>query len=297
MISAIQKQGQKDLTCISNNAGIEDYGIGLLLNTKQVKRMVSSYVGENKEFERQYLTGELEVELTPQGTLAERLRAGGAGIPAFFTPSGVGTQIEQGGFPIRVGGPNRPEILSAPKERRTYNGREFILQESVTGDFALVRAWKADTAGNLIWRKSQRNFNADCAVAGKICIAEVDEIVPEGTLDPDEVHLPSVYTHRIIKTEHPERRIEFRTTHVEGQKPQIPGKGHDLIGRERIVRRAAKELKDGMYVNLGIGIPTLCANFLEPGVSITLQSENGILGLGRFPTEEEVDADLINAGK
>lgn len=172
-----------------------------------------------------------------------------------------------------------------------------MLEDSIVGDFSLVKAWKADTAGNLIFRKSARNFNPDVCTAGKICIAEVDEIVPEGYFDPDHVHIPSVYVHRIVKAEHPEKRIEFKTLHVEGQKPQIPGKGEDKEGRERIVKRAAKELKDGMYVNLGIGIPTLCANYLEPGVHITLQSENGILGLGRFPTEQEVDADLINAGK
>ena len=141
---------------------------------------------------------------------------------------------------------------------------------SIVGDFSLVRAWKADTAGNLIWRKSARNFNPDVAVAGKICIAEVDEIVPEGTFEPDSVHLPSVYVHRIVKTEKPEKRVEFKTLHVPGQAPEIPGKGKDKEGRERIVKRAAKELRDGMYVNLGIGIPTLCANYLEKGVKITL---------------------------
>lgn len=216
LINAVQAKGQKNLTCVSNNAGIEDYGLGLLLNSHQVKRMISSYVGENKEFERQYLTGELEVELTPQGTLAERLRAGGAGIPAFYTPTGVGTQIEQGGFAIRIKSAKHPEILSEPKEKRTFNGKDYILIPSIIGDFALVRAWKADTAGNLMWRKSARNFNPDVAVAGKICIAEVDEIVPEGTFEPDHVHLPSVYVHRIVKTEHPEKRVEFKTLHVEG---------------------------------------------------------------------------------
>ena len=225
------------------------------------------------------------------------MRAGGAGIPAFFTPTGVGTQIEEGGFAIRVKSASLPAILSKPKEKRSFNGKDYVLEDSIVGDFSLGKAWTADTAGNLVFRKSARNFNPDVCTAGKICIAEVDEIVPEGYFDPDHVHIPSVYVHRIINAEHSEKRIEFKTLHVEGQKPQIPGKGEDKEGRERIVKRAAKELKDGMYVNLGIGIPTLCANYLEPGVHITLQSENGILGLGRFPTEQEVDADLINAGK
>jgi len=216
LIGSIAKQGQKQLTCVSNNAGIEDYGLGILLNNRQVKRMISSYVGENKEFERQYLTGELEVELTPQGTLAEKMRAGGAGIPAYYTPTGVGTQIQQGGFPIRIASAGKSEILSQPKDTRTFNNKEYVLEHSIVGDFSLIKAWKADTAGNVIWRKSARNFNPDVATAGKVCIAEVEEIVPEGYFDPDQVHLPSVYVHRIVKSQEKEKRIEFRTLHVEG---------------------------------------------------------------------------------
>jgi 3-oxoacid CoA-transferase len=179
---------------------------------------------------------------------------------------------------------------------KIFNGKKYILENSIVGDFSLVKAWKADTAGNLVFRKSARNFNPDVATAGKICIAEVEEIVAVGSLDPDQIHIPSVYVHRIIKTETDEKRIEFRTTHVEGQHAEIPGHG-DKVGRERIIKRTLKEFKSGMYVNLGIGIPTLCAIYLEPEDNITMQSENGILGLGGFPTESEVDADLINAGK
>ena len=184
-----------------------------------------------------------------------------------------------------------------PREKRTYDGKEYILEESLTGEFSLVKGWRADTSGNVQFRKAARNFNPAVATAGKTCIVEVEEIVPVGTLDPDNIHLPSVYVDRIILGENYEKPIEFRMVHVPGQQVVIPGKGDALIGRERIVRRAAKELKDGMYVNLGIGIPTLVSNFLDAGVDITLQSENGILGLDRFPTEDEVDADLINAGK
>lgn len=197
LIVALQQTGAKQLTCISNNAGVDGFGLGILLETKQIKKMISSYVGENKEFERQYLNGELEVELTPQGTLAEKLRAGGAGIPAFFTPTGVGTLIAEG------------------KEIRKFNGQDFILEESLTADIALVKAYKADKAGNLIFRKTAQNFNPVCAIAGKISIAEVEEIVEIGDLDPDEIHLPGIYINRIVLNAHPEKRIEQMTLKTE----------------------------------------------------------------------------------
>ncbi|MCK4090414.1 CoA transferase subunit A, partial [Acinetobacter radioresistens] len=179
LISALKETGVKDLTCISNNAGVDDFGLGKLLTTRQIKKMISSYVGENKEFERQYLSGELEVELTPQGTLAEKLRAGGAGIPAFFTQTGVGTLIAEG------------------KEEREFNGKTYIMEESLTADISLVKAYKADKAGNLVFRKTAQNFNPVCAMAGKITVAEVEQIVEIGELDPDAIHLPGIYVNRI----------------------------------------------------------------------------------------------------
>ncbi|TCH65175.1 CoA transferase subunit A [Acinetobacter sp. ANC 4862] len=197
LIAALKDTGAKQLTCISNNAGVDGFGLGLLLETKQIKKMISSYVGENKEFERQYLSGELEVELTPQGTLAEKLRAGGAGIPAFFTQTGVGTLIAEG------------------KEVREFEGKEYILENSLTADIALVKAYKADKAGNLIFRKTAQNFNPVCAMAGKISIAEVEEIVEIGDLDPDEIHLPGIYINRIILNNNPEKRIEQMTLKAE----------------------------------------------------------------------------------
>lgn len=193
LILALADSGVKDLTVISNNCGIDDWGLGLLLNNRQIKKMIGSYVGENKEFERQVLSGELEVELTPQGTLAEKIRAGGAGIPAFFTPAGVGTPIAEG------------------KETRTFNGKEYVLEEALTADFALVRAAKADKLGNLIYNKTAQNFNPMMAAAGAVTIAEAEEIVDAGELDPATVHTPSIYVQRLIQAEQ-EKRIERLTT-------------------------------------------------------------------------------------
>lgn len=193
LITALRDSGVTGLTCISNNAGVDDFGLGLLLQTRQIKKMIASYVGENKEFERQFLSGELEVELTPQGTLAEKLRAGGAGIPAFFTKTGVGTQVAEG------------------KEVREFDGEAYVMERSLTADVALVKAYKADKAGNLVFRKTARNFNPDVATAGKITVVEVEELVETGEIDPDSVHLPGIYVHRIVVNNNPEKRIEQRT--------------------------------------------------------------------------------------
>ena len=192
-IAQLVKLGVKNLTCISNNAGVDDFGLGLLLQTKQIKKMISSYVGENDEFERQMLSGELEVELIPQGSLAERCRAGGAGIPAFFTPAGYGTEVAEG------------------KEVRVFNGKPHILESALIADFAIVKAWKGDTEGNLIFKATARNFNPMMAMAGKITIAEVEELVPAGTLEPDQIHTPGIFVQRIFQGTHFEKRIEQRT--------------------------------------------------------------------------------------
>ncbi len=192
-IAQLVKMEIKDLTCISNNAGVDDFGLGLLLQKKQIKKMISSYVGENAEFERQMLSGELEVDLIPQGSLAERCRAGGAGIPAFFTPAGYGTEIAEG------------------KEIRIYNGKPHILEEALTADFAIVKAWKGDTEGNLVFKSTARNFNPMMAMAGKITVAEVEELVPAGELDPNYIHTPGIFVQRIFKGAMFEKRIEQRT--------------------------------------------------------------------------------------
>jgi 3-oxoacid CoA-transferase subunit A len=193
LIDAIQASGVKDLTIASNNAGIDNEGLGKLLRTRQVRKMISSYVGENKEFERQFLAGELEVEFCPQGTLAERMRAGGAGIPGFYTKTGVGTQVAEG------------------KEHKEFDGETYILERGIRADLSIVKGWKADEAGNLVFRKTARNFNQPAATAAKICVAEVEEIVPVGTLDPDAIHLPSIYVKRLILGAPYDKKIEFRT--------------------------------------------------------------------------------------
>ena len=192
LIAAIRDAGTKNLTVASNNAGVDGFGLGQLLETRQIKKMISSYVGENAEFMRQYLSGELELEFNPQGTLAERLRAGGAGIAGFYTRTGVGTVIADG------------------KDHKDFNGQPHILETGIVADLAIVKAWKADPSGNLVFRKTARNFNPPAATSGKICVAEVEEIVPMGTLDPDGIHLPGIYVHRIVQGEH-EKRIENRT--------------------------------------------------------------------------------------
>jgi 3-oxoacid CoA-transferase subunit A len=193
LIQGLRESGVRDLTVISNNCGVDEWGLGILLQNKQIRKMVSSYVGENKEFERQYLAGELEVELVPQGTLAERIRAGGAGIPAFYTPAGVGTPIAEG------------------RETRVFGSKEYLLELGLTADFSIVKAWKGDRFGNLVYRKTARNFNPMMAAAGRITIAEVEELVETGELDPDQIHTPSVYVQRIIVCSGHEKRIERRT--------------------------------------------------------------------------------------
>ncbi|XP_017573597.1 succinyl-CoA:3-ketoacid coenzyme A transferase 1, mitochondrial-like [Pygocentrus nattereri] len=295
LINGLLKTGVKQLTAVSNNAGVDNFGLGLLLKTKQIKRMISSYVGENMEFERQYLSGELEVELTPQGTLAERIRAGGAGIPAFFTPTGYGTLIQEGGSPIKYNKDGSVAISSKKRQVQEFDGRHYVMEKAITGDFALIKAWKCDKAGNLVFRKSARNFNQPMCKAAKVTIVEVEEIVDIGSFAAEDIHVPSIYVDRLVKGTKYEKRIEKRI--VRSSQADNPVVKDSDKTRERIIRRAALEFRDGMYANLGIGIPMLASNYISPEITVSLQSENGILGLGPYPTESEVDPELINAGK
>ncbi len=273
LIRALRDSGVTGLTVASNNAGVDDFGLGWLLQTRQIKKMISSYVGENAIFEKQFLSGELELELTPQGTLAEKLRAGGAGIPAFFTRTGYGT------------------VLTDNKPVQAFNGKEYVLEESINADLAIIKAWKADKAGNLIYRYTANNFNAMCAKAGKMTVVEVEEVVEIGELDPHQIHTPGNYVDRILIAPSLEKPIEQLTlagkTTVKGFTP----------AREWQAKRISQEFENGMYANLGIGMPTLVANYIPHEITVTLHAENGLLGVGPFPEEGQQDPDLINAGK
>jgi 3-oxoacid CoA-transferase subunit A len=216
LIAALRELGTKDLTFISNNCGVDDFGLGLLLANKQIKKMISSYVGENKEFERQYLSGELEVELTPQGTLAERIRAGGAGIPAFYTPTGAHTAVSDGGMPVLYARDGSVARYSDKKEIRSFDGRDYVLETALKADFALVKAWRGDRYGNLLYRNTAMNFNPMMAMAGAVTVAEVEELVPVGALDPNQIHTPSIFVKRILQGPKYEKRIERRTVRKAG---------------------------------------------------------------------------------
>ena len=289
----------KDLTAVSNNAGVVGSGLGLLLESKQVSKMIASYVGENKLFEKQYLSGDIELELTPQGTLAERCRAGGAGIPAFYTPAAFGTVVQTGELPLRHNSDGSVKEYSKPRDVKVFQGKSYVMEEAIRGDYAFVKAWKADRLGNCMFRYAAANFNGAMGRNAKETIVEAENVVEPGDIDPAAVHLPGIYVKKVIKSA-AEKKIEkftFAPEEGTGADMSVLGKGDAAGKRERIVKRAAKEFKNGMYANLGIGMPMLAPSFVDPSVSVTLQSENGILGLGPYPKKGQEDPDLINAGK
>lgn len=265
--------------------------------SKQIKKLIASYVGENKTLERMYLSGELEMELTPQGTLAERCRAGGAGIPAFYTPAAFGTVVQTGDLPLRHNSDGTVAQYSQPRDTKVFDGKSYVMEESIKGDYAFVKAWKADKLGNCQFRFAAANFNGAMGRNAKMTIVEAENIVEVGAIDPAAVHLPGIYVKRVIQGT-AKKNIE-KYTFAKGQEADMSvlGLGETASKRERIVKRAAKEFRNGMYANLGIGMPMLAPSFLDPSVEVQLQSENGILGLGPYPKQGEEDPDLINAGK
>ncbi|KAJ0165894.1 Succinyl-CoA:3-ketoacid coenzyme A transferase 1, mitochondrial [Colletotrichum tanaceti] len=302
IIGALNRRGPENLhslTAVSNNAGQEGKG-GLAILTKagQVNRLILSYLGNNKALEKKYLTGDIGIELCPQGTLAERIRAGGAGIPAFFTPTGAHSLVQTGDIPVRLDATGAVKERGRTRETREFNGKTYLMETALTGDVAILRAWKADTAGNCVFRYTTKAFGPIMAKAATVTIVEAENIVEAGAIDPNDVDLPGIFVDRIVPAT-AEKNIEILKTRPDddGVDGAATPENEAQERRNRIARRAAKELHEGFYVNLGVGIPTLAPSFLPADRNVWIQSENGILGMGPYPTKDQVDADIVNAGK
>ncbi|KAK3058506.1 hypothetical protein LTR09_000070 [Extremus antarcticus] len=300
LVKALHKRGPESLhslTAVSNNAGTGvGGGLSPLVESGQITKAICSFLGGNNSLEKKYLNGEVAIELTPQGTLAEKLRCGGAGIPAFFTPTGVNTRIQTGEIPIRSKGSQVIEP-GKPRETRIFDGRVYNMETAIKGDVAILRAHKVDESGNCQFRYTTKSFAPLMAKAATISIVEAENIVPLGELKPDEIDLPGIFIDRIVQATE-EKIIEVTKLRDPNADPEAEAKDNPALQRRnRIAKRASKELKPGMYVNLGVGMPTLAADFLPPNSNVWIQSENGIMGMGPYPTSAELDADIINAGK
>ncbi|KAI4685007.1 uncharacterized protein J4E88_004450 [Alternaria novae-zelandiae] len=301
LINALRDRSDlTNFTVVSNNAGMPGVGLGQLLETKQIGTMIASYIGDNKVFEQMYLKGQLSLQLTPQGTIAEKCAAGAAGVPAFYTPAAYGTIVQTGELPVRYNTDGTIAKMAPPKETREFNGKSYVMEEAIFGDYAFVKVAKADRLGNCQFRKAQNNFNEAMGKNAKMTIVEADEIVEDGEIAPEDIHLQGIYVKRVIKStvgKEIERKVFWKSPEEQKKALLEGGSTESSQKRERIIKRAAQELKDGMYVNLGIGMPLAAPAFLPEGTEIVLESENGILGMGRYPKPGEEDPDLINAGK
>ena len=297
LLKAVDMLGTYDLTVYTATTGLAGWGLDLLLMDRQIRRLITSHAGTNLSFDKQYHNGEMELELVPEGSLAARLYAGGAGIPAFYTTTGVDTIIEEGHFPIKyTQGGKGVEIYSHGKEKRRFMGRDNLLEEAITTDYSLIKAWKGDTMGNLVFRRTAANFNVMMAQCARVTIAEVEHLVPAGQLDPDEIHIPAVYVHRIVKGEVYEKPIEKPASVGSSDKLNMKGRKH-MEEKLRIAKRAAKEVKEGMTVHLGVGIPGLVAHHFDPNLNIMVHSNSGALGVGKYPQAGSEDPDVVNSGR
>ncbi|OAQ97646.1 hypothetical protein LLEC1_07676 [Akanthomyces lecanii] len=306
LIEALHRRGKDSLhslAAVSNNAGIEGKGgLSLLISNGQIEKLTLSYLGNNKRLEKAYLNGDIAVELCPQGSLAERIRAAGAGIPAFFTPTGAHTLVQDGEIPVRLGPGGKTLERGSKRETREFGGKTFLMETSLPGDVAILRAYKADKAGNCIFRYTTKAYGVLMAKAAKVTIVEAENIVEVGEIGPDEVDLAGIFVDRVVPAT-AEKKIEILKirepeNETTARDDGVGSKQSDhRIRRERIGKRASQELQEGFYVNLGVGIPTMAANHIPKGRTVWLQSENGMLGMGPYPTKNQVDADVVNAGK